>query len=419
MNRSLTVWWDGEHVGQLALTEFGEPNFTYVPEWSTRANARPISISLPIREDPFRRRECLPFFEGLLPEEGQRDAVARALGVSRTNEFRLLEELGGDIAGALTLLPDGQTPAEFAHDDFPNDPLGDKELLALLEALPNRPMLAGEGRKLRLSLAGAQSKLPVVTVGGRIALPKPGQPTTHILKPSIARYDGTTENEALCMTLARRIGLDVAPVELRVTGQNRYLLIERYDRNTQDGKVRRVHQEDMCQALGFTSARKYASEGGPIFRDCFGLLRDYATRPAPSVLALLDAAIFNTLIGNADAHGKNFSLLYGASELKLAPLCDLLSTVAYPAIDDRYAMKIGKARTLDEITPASWDRFATDAGIRPAYVKRSVRNVAERCLLELDNARDTVLEAGGRADFLTDYASLLRSRAAQTLGTVT
>ena len=418
MSRSLTVWWDESPVGRLALTEFGEPTFTYAQDWLTMDGARPISVSLPLRDKPFSRRECLPFFEGLLPEEGQRTAVAQALGVSKTNAFRLLEELGGDIAGALTLLPSGDRPDTSAEDRAATDALDDQALSDLLDQLPLRPMLAGGERKVRLSLAGAQSKLPVVLVEGRIALPQPGQPTTHILKPGIARFDGTTENEALCMTLASRIGLDVAPVELRVTGEHRYLLIGRYDRTVEDGRVRRVHQEDLAQALGHTSARKYASDGGPVFRDCFELLRAQASRPAPSVLALLDAAIFNTVIGNADAHAKNFSLLHASSGLRLAPLYDLLSTVAYPSIDDRYAMKVGKARTLDEITSASWERFAADAGVGAAYVNRSVRRIAEGCLAEMDDALQRVEGQGGRSARLGPYADLLQNRAAQTLGTV-
>ncbi|MGB6230997.1 MAG: type II toxin-antitoxin system HipA family toxin [Litorimonas sp.] len=418
MTRSLTVWWDKSTIGQLALTEYGEPTFAYLDRWLEGEEARPISLSLPLRSEPFNRRECLPFFEGLLPEEGQRAAVARALGVSRTNEFRLLEELGGDIAGALTLLPDDESPMDPQAGAMSSRPLEGAALSDLLDALPLRPMLAGDGRKVRLSLAGAQSKLPVVLVNGQIALPASGQPTTHILKPGIERYDGTTENEALCMTLAAAIGLDVAPVEMRVTGRHRYLLIERYDRTTENGQVTRVHQEDFCQALGYTSARKYAADGGPVFRDCFDLLRAEATRPALSVLALLDGAVFNTIIGNADAHAKNFSLLHAASGLRLAPLYDLLSTVAYPAIDDRYAMKVGKARTLREVTSASWDRFASDAGVGGPYVRRTVRRIAEHCLETLDDVADALLASGGRMEMIGPYTQLLRDRAAQALGTV-
>ena len=180
----------------------------------------------------------------------------------------------------------------------------------MLDMLPSRPLLAGEDG-LRLSLAGAQSKVPVVLVDGAVALPAPGQPTTHILKPPISRFSATTENEAFVMRLAAAVGLDVAPVEPRVVRDRTFLLVQRYDRApAEDGSVRRVHQEDFCQALGIPPEIKYASEGGPGLKDCFALVRRVAARPAVDVLKLLDAVIFNVIAGNADAHGKNFSILY-------------------------------------------------------------------------------------------------------------
>ena len=195
----------------------------------------------------------LPFFEGLLPEASQRTAIAQALGISERNEFRLLEELGGEVAGALEIWPDDQVPPGQAAA-IPNAPLCDDDLVALIKRLPVRPMLAGGKAGLRLSLAGAQAKLPVVLIDGKIALPVSGQPTTHILKPEITRFDGTAENEALCMTLAHQIGLDTAKVEYRSIQDTRYIVIERYDRvSTENGETRRLHQEDFCQALGLTS----------------------------------------------------------------------------------------------------------------------------------------------------------------------
>ncbi len=184
------------------------------------------------------------------------------------------------------------------------------DIMCARQTEPARPLLAGE-KGLRLSLAGAQSKVPVILVDGAVALPAPGQPTTHILKPPIARFTATPENEAFVMRLAAAIGLDVAPVEPRVVRDRPYLLVERYDRAVgADGQVRRIHQEDFCQALGVPPETKYASEGGPTFKDCFALLRRIAERPAVDVLKLLDAVIFNAIAGNADAHGKNFSILY-------------------------------------------------------------------------------------------------------------
>ncbi len=341
MTRRLVVWWNGARVGLLALNAYGEPEFSYAEDWLAKPDARPVSASLPLQSEPFDRRATLPFFEGLLPEASQRTAIAQALGISEQNEFRLLEEIGGEVAGAIEVWPEEAEPASVDVRG-PFRVLSDDELVALIDRLPTRPMLAGGEDGLRLSLAGAQSKLPVVCKDGQIALPAPGQPTTHILKPEIVRFEGTAENEVFCMRLARAIGLDVASVEYRSIGDKRFLLIERYDRQTgEDGRIIRLHQEDFCQALGFTSARKYASDGGPVFRDCFALIRRVTTRPAVETLKLLGAALFNAIIGNADAHAKNFGLLYLPERTKLAPLYDLLSTVAYPDLSPRFAMKIG------------------------------------------------------------------------------
>ncbi|XHS01666.1 hypothetical protein ACFB49_32740 [Sphingomonas sp. DBB INV C78] len=262
-------------------------------------------------------------------------------------------------------------------------------------------MLAGEGG-LRLSLAGAQSKLPVLLVDGRIALPAPGQPTSHILKPPIARFEGTTENEFYCMTLAAAIGLDVAPVTMHTVEDRSFLLIERYDRQVDgDGRMIRLHQEDFAQALGVPSQRKYSSEGGPTFRDIFALLRKAATRPARDILKLTDAAIFNLIIGNADAHAKNFSLLHVGGLVRLAPLYDLLSTVAYAELSAKLAMKIVKKAKLEEIEPRHWDRFAEEIGIGAPYLHRRIRQLCQ-AVLDQNSAADSVL-----ADLVSERAKLL------------
>ena len=375
MTRLLTVWWDTRQVGTLRVNQHGELHFEYVADWLADSSCPAISFSLPKREGPFKQHACRPFFAGLLPEEHQRDAVAKALGVSRGNDFRLLDALGGDVAGALTLLPDGIAPAAPPAPDQVPRPLDDNALIGVLDALPIRPRLAGQDG-LRLSLAGAQSKLPVVLSDGRVALPAPGQPTTHILKPPIARFQGTTENEALSMLLGAACGLPVAPVEARTLGGRSYLLVTRYDRRLgPDGAVSRLHQEDLCQALGIIPEHKYSTEGGPTFAVAFDLVRRATTRPALAILALLDAAIFNVIIGNADAHGKNFSLLYDDG-WHLAPFYDLLSTVAYPDLSPTFAMKIGGCGTLEEIASATWLKFARDIGMAAPYVRGRVRALA-------------------------------------------
>jgi serine/threonine-protein kinase HipA len=417
MTRTLDIWWDGRLVGQLTQDKHGELGFTYALEWLSDEAAQPLSASLPKRAEPFSRRECRPFFGGLLPEESQRDAAAQALGVSRANDFALLDRLGGDVAGALQLLPPAEGPTAPAPDQRPT-PLDDAGLIRVLDALPVRPLLAGE-EGLRLSLAGAQSKVPVVLVDGAVALPAPGQPTTHILKPPISRFAATTENEAFVMRLAAAIGLDVAPVEARIVQDRTFLLVQRYDRVIgDDGFVRRIHQEDFCQALGVPPETKYASEGGPTFKDCFALLRRVAERPAVDVLKLLDAVIFNVIAGNADAHGKNFSILYGHEGPRLAPLYDLLATVAYPDLSPKFAMKIGKRATLAELDAKGWAAFAADAGLGLPLIRRRVAEISKGVVEKATAVASELSRPGLDRMAVEQFADMIRDRAERCALTV-
>jgi len=417
MTRTLDVWWDGRLVGQLTQDKHGELGFAYAPAWLSDEAAQPLSASLPKRAEPFNRRDCRPFFGGLLPEEGQRDAAAQALGVSRANDFALLDRLGGDVAGALQLLPPGEGPVTLVRDQRPTL-LDDAGLIRVLDALPVRPLLAGE-EGLRLSLAGAQSKVPVVLVDGAVALPAPGQPTTHILKPPISRFKATTENEAFVMRLAAAIGLDVAPVEARLVQDRTFLLVQRYDRAIgDDGGVRRIHQEDFCQALGVPPETKYASEGGPTFKDCFAALRRIAARPAVDVLKLLDAAIFNVIAGNADAHGKNFSILYGTEGPRLAPLYDLLATVAYPDLSPKFAMKIGRRATLGELDDAGWSAFAADAGLGLPLVRRRVAEITKGVHAQTTTVAEGLSRPGLDRAAIGQLADMIRERAERCASTV-
>lgn len=417
MTRALTVWWDGVVVGSLGLDRHGAMRFAYGGDWIAEPAAPPVSFSLPKRPESFSARACAPFFEGLLPEGSQRDAVAAALGVSSSNTFRLLAALGEEVAGALTLCPEGVRPS--VSEVGGGRMLSDDGLVELLDTIRTRPFLAGQEEGLRLSLAGAQSKLPVVVTGHGIAVPSPGQPTTHILKPPIPGLAATTENEAFAMRLSAELGLRVAPVEVRVVGGRPFLLVERYDRRVgADGTVRRLHQEDFCQALGVPPARKYASDGGPGFARCFDLLRRVCTRPAAVVLELLDAAITQVLIGNADAHGKNYSILHDpAAAATLAPLYDLMCTVAYPHLAATLAMKIGRRGALKEFRPGTWNRFARDCGLSVPFVRRRVRELCEVARERCEGVAAELERPGLDEEALSGFAARIIERAGRLAGT--
>ena len=418
MKRQLTVWWDGRLVGELFQDEHGALGYQYAADWLNDPSTRALSASLPKRVEPFSRNECRPFFGGLLPEERQRDGAAKALGVSPVNDFALLDRLGGDVAGALQLLAPDKTPVTSTANKRPA-PLSEAALIQMLNRLETTPLLAGE-RGLRLSLAGAQSKVPVVVVDGAIALPAPDQPTTHILKPSIARFIASTENEAFAMRLAAAVGLEVAQVEPRAVRGRTFLLVERYDRITAvDGETRRIHQEDFCQALAIPPETKYASEGGPGFKESFALLRRESARPAVDVLKLLDAAIFNLFVGNADAHGKNFSILYAETGARLAPLYDLLSTVAYAELSPKLAMKIGRRATLGEIRASHWAEFAANAAIGLPLVRRRIAELSNSVLDAVTPVASELAMPGLDHVALSKLAEVTADRARRCAVTIT
>ena len=408
MNRILEVWLLGQSVGQLIQAD-GRLSFSYSPRWLQSPSAQPLSRSLPLRPESFDDKATRPFFAGLLPEGDKRKLVAMALQVSPQNDYALLNGIGGECAGAVTLLEPGQQPTGLPSEQYVRW-LDDGELIAILDELPRRPMLAGKDG-LRLSLAGAQDKLPVVFVNGHIGLPKQNTPSSHILKPAISAVEGSVYNEGFCMALAMRLKLSVASTSIRRVADRVYLLVERYDRLRQpDGSLQRLHQEDFCQALGVAPEYKYQNEGGPDLTQCFDLIRK-ATRPsAPQVLRLLDYVIFNALIGNHDAHAKNFSLIYTRRGTVLAPLYDTLSTAVYANLTDKMAMKIGSKYKFTEVQKQHWEQFAQAAGLSPVQVKKRILTLASLLPSEAVSLRHELTTQDLNHDILSEIVGIIERR---------
>jgi serine/threonine-protein kinase HipA len=393
MARTLNVFFDREFVGKLTQDDGGQMIFQYGESWLAKDAPMALSRSLPLRPEPFSQKECRGFFGGTLPEEGSRKVIARILGISDKNDFAMLEQIGGECAGAITFLPEER---EIPDEELSYRDLTDEELARILRELPRRPLMAGE-EGVRVSLAGAQHKIAVRLNGDTISIPRGSAPSSHILKPAVATYAGVVYDEAFCMKLAAACGLNVAPVSIGHVEDIDYLLAERYDRiRNEDGTVTRLHQEDFCQALGIPSDHKYQVEGGPGLPECFELVREASTAPALDVIALLDAVIFNLLIGNYDAHGKNFSLLYPSNgSIRLAPLYDLVSTIYYPELVDTMAMKIGTEAKSELILPEHVARFAKETGLGGAQTLARAASLAERLLDEIPGVEkpDEVSEA--------------------------
>jgi serine/threonine-protein kinase HipA len=207
--------------------------------------------------------------------------------------------------------------------------------------------------------------------------------TTHIIKPEPSRFPGLVDNEAFCMELARAIELPTALVSRHDSSSGLpYLLVERYDRDLTADPIRRLHQEDVCQATGHRSDRKYQTEGGPGVAATVALLRASSAVPAQDLATFWRALVFNWLIGNCDAHAKNFSLLYDAGAPTLAPLYDLVSTVVYPELTTRLAMTIDGARTITEVAAEAWTTLAAETGYSARFARSTVDAVIERVVDE-------------------------------------
>lgn len=411
-DRTLDVWCFDEHAGTLSDSASGL-EFAYAEPWRS-AGRPPLSQALPL-DGSYTDDAVGAFFGGLLPEGAPRDLVARNLGVSSDNDFAMLAALGGDTAGAVSLLAPGEIPGPVGEDV---EWLDDRELVVLLDELPARPLHADEDGEFRLSLAGAQDKLPVVMgADGRIGLTKGRTPSTHILKTPIAHLDGTVANEALCPAIGRLLGVDAVVASPRRLAGREFLLVERYDREHEDGGVRRLHQEDFCQALGIPSRRKYQSEGGPGLADCFALLREAVSVPAREVLTLLDAVMLSFLVGNHDAHGKNYSLLYLPDSPKaiLSPAYDVLSTVVYPGMSRKMAMSIGGEYRAEYVRSRHLHRLLEQAELGPAAAKRRIRGMAGAAPAAARQAHADLATAGWDSPVLSRVVETVEARAARLL----
>jgi serine/threonine-protein kinase HipA len=412
--RTLDVYLHERLVGHLIQDKHGNLAFEYAETWLTTAGATPLSHSLPLKAGRYNRNACRGFFAGILPEQAKRETIAKNLGISAQNDFAMLDRIGGECAGAVTFMTSGQP---LPKPDYRYRALANKELAQMLRDLPRRPLMAGE-EGVRLSLAGAQDKIAVHVGESGISVPHGTAPSTHILKPAIEQYEGTVFNEAFCMQLAGKIGLNVAHTEIGKVEGIDYLLVKRYDRteiaNLGSGapSLRREHQEDFCQALGIVPERKYQKEGGPSLAQCFALLREISSSAVLDLTSLLDGVIFNFLIGNNDAHGKNFSVLYTGQtaserETRLAPLYDLLSTAYYPNLSREMAMKLGGEYASEHVLPRHFEKFAEDAGLARPQVARRVAELA-------GNILEQIPETGIDYPVATAVARLIQKRCEET-----
>jgi serine/threonine-protein kinase HipA len=385
----LDVYLNQDFAGQLEERQ-GKLLFTYKQTWLESERFIPLSVTMGPQRDPFPDEITRPYFENLLPEGEIRGAIAKLKQVSERNTFGLLGEIGGDCAGAISLSTLGEKP----RPDQGYEVLTDERLAEMLAGMAKRPLLVIE-EELRLSLAGAQNKLPLRYDGKQLSLPRGSAPSSHILKPGARAFEHMPANEHFCMRLADALGLPV-PASLILRKPESLYLIERHDRaRAPDGRLTRVHQIDFCQALSLPSQKKYEHEGGPSLALCFEVIKKFSSQPAKDRLNLISWTIFNYLVGNADAHAKNLSLLITREGVALAPFYDLVSTAAYRELTEKLALKIGGENRPDWIKKRHWEGLAEISDTNPRFVWQQIEKLANTIV---DKARNTAEALGLEKD---------------------
>lgn len=382
----LCVWMHGTLIATVEKGRHARQRLTYSQQAIEKYGlGRPLlSLALPVRPEKYAHGVTRHFLDGLLPEGEARLVIARKFQLERDDTYGLIEAIGRDCAGAIVIQPEGERPARATTQTA--EPLDDEALAALVTGLKTTPL--GVEGDVRISLGGVQEKLVLTRMlDGRWGKPVAGTPSTHILKPEIAGISLSVENEAFCMRLARALGLAVASVEVATVAGRKLLVVERYDRRIDvDGRVTRLHQEDFCQATGRSPEQKYEENGGPSLREIVDVLR---TTAPDSVEPFLRALIVNVVIGNGDAHAKNFSLLHEqAGTLELTPLYDLMSTAPYGATT--LAMHVDDVRQIAKVTG---DRVVNEAsrwGLSNARIIEVAEDLLERVLAAVEATRNEI-----------------------------
>jgi serine/threonine-protein kinase HipA len=366
LNNQLMVLLNGRVVGTVA-SQSGRLSFTYTEQWTEDPDAYPLSLSMPLTAVRHGQSSIEPVLWGLLADNARvLERLAQRHQVSARNVFRLLSHVGEDCAGAIQLV----RPERLEQLSEPGTPkevewLSKDDVAERLKALRTDPSAGRTARDTgQFSLAGAQPKTAFLYERKRWGVPSGRTPTTHILKPPTGSFADHAENEHYCLQLARALGMTVPNSRIEHFGEEIAIVVERYDRRRHGKTWSRIHQEDLCQALGLHPDRKYEADGGPGVRAIGELLRNQSSSPGKDVASFAEALVFNWLIAGTDAHAKNYSLLLGARGIvRLAPFYDLASMLPYSTLELRrvkLAMKMGGEYLVRNIGLRHWQRVAAD-----------------------------------------------------------
>lgn len=424
IGRRLIALLDGREIGEVRRDARNRLFFHYDPGWRAAQDALPLSVSLPLSGNEPAGPAIETFIWGLLPDnEFVLERWAKSFHVSARNPFALIANVGEDCAGGIQFVRPEKLRSFMSGRSSRVEWLTDGDVADRLRALRRDQAAWRMPRDTgQFSLAGAQAKTALLLQRGRWGVPSGRVPTTHILKPQSDEFDGHAENEHFCLILARAMRLPAARSEVRQFGDEGAIVIERYDRVAlpEGDDIVRVHQEDMCQALGVMPTSKYQSEGGPRPADIAELLRRHSSRPREDVITFVDALIFNWLIGGTDAHAKNYSVLHGSGgRLRLGPLYDLGSALPYHHLDERrlkLAMRIGREYLLNHIGHRQWQRTEQELQLRQGELLRRARTLARSMVRQVPAVADRMRTEGLRHPIVETLSRVLLARARRCAG---
>jgi serine/threonine-protein kinase HipA len=382
MTAELVTFLGDSHVGRLARDRHGRLSFSYEEAWRRAPDAYPISLSMPLALVEHGHRIVDAYLWGLLPDnELILDRWAKRFQVSARGAFALMAHVGEDCAGAIRFLAPDRVASVTGRGTHAVQWLEERDVAERLRDLRRD---ASAWRRAsdsgQFSLGGAQPKTALLFDGRRWGIPSGRSATTHILKPGVPGLDGHAENEHFCMTLAADLGLPVARSRVARFEDQAAIVVDRYDRVVTPKGVVRVHQEDVCQALGVPPTLKYEADGGPGAGAIVELLREHSRSADEDVYVLVQALILNWVIAGTDAHAKNYSILIGdEGRARLAPLYDVASALPYrdPSPQKlKLAMKVGGKYRLREIGPHQWAKLASDLKLETDRVMDHVRRIS-------------------------------------------
>lgn len=336
MVKTLVVYLDGLKCGKLEQSPSGNTTFRYEEEYRLKDDSTPLSLSMPLAASMHKKRAILPFLQGLLPDSEQAlEAISRRYSVSTRSPFALLEHVGADVAGAVQILPPEVESPDAIGSRAKSGTVNEAEIGVMLKQVLKEyaegvPFFGSVGN---FSLAGAQPKIALLrNQRGEWAVPEGGTPSTHILKPVAGTIRRVDVVEQMTMFAARALGCVVASSELQTIDGIDVFVTERYDRKHFQRRWRRLHQEDLCQALSVPPDKKYQRrDGGPGLAAISGLIRSLPLEADRRAVGLdfYKAFVFNVVAGCTDAHAKNYSVMLEGQAVRLAPLYDLVTYAPY------------------------------------------------------------------------------------------